>query len=452
MKWLIPDSIAGRTGLVLLVGLMATHVLSLAFYFTDRADALTTAGEEHVGERIATIVQIIENAPETKRQRVLSYVKSPSMRVELSTKNSVPENTEGNWRPNVLWKSLRAHLEGLDARKFTIRYVDDQGEDKWRTGPLIRGEYGKSISASVQLLSGDWLNFAAAVEAPEPFWSVRFILSVIVMIAAVLILSTVVVHYLVEPLRVFSRAAERLGVDIHAPSLQETGPREVRHATRAFNEMQKKISKLNDDRMRMLAAISHDLRTPITRLRLRADFIEDEEQSGKALRDLDEMEAMISSLLSYARDDASEESREIVDLVTLLQSVCDDMADMGHEVTFSGKMGRLPYSCSRLAMRRAFTNLLENGIRYGDRVRVYVSKIGDRVFVHIDDDGPGISDAEKEKAFDAFYRIEQSRNRETGGAGVGLYVARAIVRGHGGEINITNRNEGGLRVEVVLPC
>lgn len=437
--------------LLMLFGLTISHVLSVALYFTDRTNALVSAGEEHVGERIATVVRLIENAPEPERAQILSYLKSSSLHVEWATNRNVYLNAEKNWKANILWQSLNTHLEKIGGRKFAIRYVIGQSADKRGAKPQKQGNGLDTIYASVQLQDRGWLNFLATIDPPEPLWSVRFSLSVIVMVTTVLILSALVVYHLVQPLRVFSRAAERLGVDIHAPSLPESGPQEVMHATRAFNEMQERILKLIDDRTRMLAAISHDLRTPITRLRLRADFIEDEEQSEKALRDLDEMESMISSLLSFARDDASEEPREIVDLVALLQSVCDDMEDIGSAVTFIGE-GRLPYSCSRLALRRAFTNLLENAIRYGARARLTFSKSDDRVVVHIDDDGPGIPEAEKVKAFDPFYRIEKSRNRETGGTGVGLYVARMIIRGHGGEISLKNRNEGGLRVEVVLPC
>ncbi len=445
----MPKSIAGRTMLLLLFGLTISHILSVALYFMDRTNALVSAGEEHVGERIATVVQLIENAPEAERAQILSYLKSSSLHVEWAANRKVYSDSDENWKSNVLWKSLNSHLEKMGGRKFAIRHFVGSGEDA--KGPQTRSDGLDSIYASVQLRDRGWLNFFAEIEAPKPLWSVRFSLSVIVMITTVLILSALVVHYLIQPLRVFSRAAERLGIDIHAPSLPESGPQEVLQATRAFNEMQERIRKLIDDRTRMLAAISHDLRTPITRLRLRADFIEDEEQSAKALRDLDEMETMISSLLSFAREDANEEPREIVDLVTLLQSVCDDMKDIGSAVTFEGE-GRLPYSCSRLALRRAFTNLLENAVRYGGCARLTFSKSDDCAVVQIDDDGPGIPETEKEKAFDPFYRIEKSRNRETGGTGVGLYVARTIIRGHGGDIRLRNRCEGGLRAEIELPC
>lgn len=446
MKWLVRDSIAARTILVLLVGLTVSHMLSVTLYFMDRAEALTTSGEAHVGERIATIVQLIEKAPKQERRRILEYTKSPSMEITRSQENITQSG--GVWNSSALRGSLDAHLERMGGRNFTIRYADDHKDD--RTDNRNQHDDERPIYASVQLKDGSWLNFSSFVEAPEPFWSARFALSILVMMVPVLILSALVVHHLTAPLRVFSHAAEQLGLDIRAPSLQETGPKEVRRVTRAFNEMQNRITKLIDDRTRMLAAISHDLRTPITRLRLRADFIDDEEQNEKALRDLDEMEDMISSLMSFAREEVDEEPREIVDLSTLIGSVCDDLIDTGSEISFAGE-GSLPYSCNRLALRRAFTNLLENAVRYGERARVTLSVLGEWVVVRIDDDGPGIPEAEREKAFDPFYRIEPSRNRETGGTGVGLYVARTIVRSHGGDVELENQKGGGLRVSVSLP-
>lgn len=446
MKWRAPDSIAGRTLLVLLIGLTVSHILSVALYFMDRLDALTTSGEVHVGERIATVVQLVENAPEQEGRRILEYVNSPYLQVSWSSSPRV-KSDEG-WNATPLRKALNDHLKKTGSRKFAIRYGEES--EFGATGIEELPNDTTPIYASVQLKNGAWLNFTSFVEEPERFWSVRFTLSIVVMVTAVLILSALVVHHLTAPLRTFSEAAEQLGLDIHIPPLPESGPREVRHAARAFNEMQMRIARLIDDRTRMLAAISHDLRTPITRLRLRAEYIEDAEQNGKALRDLDEMEDMISSLLAFARDDADQEPREVVDLIALLHSVCDDLADTGSEVEFSGE-GRLPYLCSRLALRRAFNNLLENAVRYGERARVTLSDCENQIVVRIDDDGPGIPDAETEKAFDPFYRIETSRNRETGGTGVGLHVARTIIRSHGGEVSLKNRTEGGLRATVRLP-
>jgi signal transduction histidine kinase len=200
----------------------------------------------------------------------------------------------------------------------------------------------------------------------------------------------------------------------------------------------------------MLAAVSHDLRTPIMRLRLRAEFIEDDEQRERTLADLEEMERMVASTLSFAHDDATKEAPEAVDLVALVQRVCDGVEDAGLPVEFEGE-GRLAYTCRPGALRRALANLIENAAIYGKRARVALASVADAFVIRIDDEGPGIPEDQMETVFDPFYRIETSRSRETGGTGLGLTVARTIVRAHVGEIHLENRADGGLRVEVILP-
>jgi len=452
MRRLIPDTIAGRTLLVLLVGLTLSHAASTALYVIDRANALALAGDEHVGERIATIVELFESTPVQERQQLIARASGPALRIAMSDASAVPADHR-TWQSEVLRDGLVGHLSRVDERAMRIRYLD--GASAGAEGVLAPWPDGspppeKVIFVSLQVPGGGWLNFAAPVAAPESIWSVKFVLSVVVMIAAIVILSAIVVRHLVAPLQLFGDAAERLGVDVHAPPLADRGPREVRRATQAFNRMQGRLRRLVDDRTRMLAAITHDLRTPITRLRLRAELVDDQEQQDKMRRDLDEMESMIASILSFARDDAADEPHEVIDLAALVQSVCDDMSDLDHDVTFSGP-DHLAFACRRLALRRALTNLVENAVRYGTRARVTLSENEPEIAVRIDDDGPGIPETEREKAFDAFYRVERSRSRETGGTGVGLYVARAIIRGHGGDISLSNRPQGGLVAEVRLP-
>jgi signal transduction histidine kinase len=271
-----------------------------------------------------------------------------------------------------------------------------------------------------------------------------------VMIVAVVILSAMVVYRLTAPLRVFAQAAHRLGTDVNAAPLNEAGPIEVRRASNAFNEMQGRIRRFVEDRTQMIAAISHDLGTPITRLRLRAEFIEDEAQKQKILSDLEEMDRMISSTLTFARDDSVQEPRTLVDLAALIRSICRDLSDAGLMAECE-RHEPLSYSCHPTALRRALTNLIENAAKYGEGARVSIMNDAQEVIVRIDDLGPGIPEDQLENVFRPFHRLESSRSRQTGGTGLGLTVARTIVRAHGGEITLQNRSEGGLRVQVALP-
>ncbi len=232
--------------------------------------------------------------------------------------------------------------------------------------------------------------------------------------------------------------------------LPETGPREVRRMTAAFNRMQDRLARFIADRTRMLAAIGHDLRTPITSLKIRAELLDDEEARGKMVATLDDMQRMTEATLAFAREDATAEPARSVDLQALVESLADDLAGMGEDVTFTGD-GRLPYTCRPTALRRAICNSIENAVRYGKRARVALAGTPNGPEITIDDDGAGIPPDKIEEVYKPFVRLETSRSRETGGAGLGLSIARSIILAHGGELNLSNRKEGGLHVEVRLP-
>ena len=231
-------------------------------------------------------------------------------------------------------------------------------------------------------------------------------------------------------------------------------------AAAAFNTMAARIRRFVQDRTLMLTAIGHDLRTPITRLRLRAEFVEDEVQRGRMLADLDELEAMVSATLTFGRDAAVQEAVVRLDLAELLRTILDEAEDLRPDL--EGRIAivgpaHLTVSARPLALKRAFGNLVGNALNYGGSVRVrldheVVTPAGATVTIMFEDDGPGIPESEVERMFQPFQRLEASRNRETGGVGLGLPIARNILRAHGGDVVAENRADGpGLRVRVTLP-
>jgi signal transduction histidine kinase len=309
---------------------------------------------------------------------------------------------------------------------------------------------GPPIRVSMQLGDGSWL----AIEASEwwtlPFPLIEFLVRVVPISAVCLLLSLGVIRGFMRPITRLAAAAERLGIEGNVSMLQETGAPEMRAAARAFNEMQLRLRRLIDDRTQMLAAISHDLKTPITRLRLRAEFIEEPALQEKMLADLAEMEAIVASTLAFARSDARSEGSEAVDLADMLQSLAEARADSGALVGYEGP-AHLTVKARPVALRRALSNLIDNAIKYGTSAHVAL-RIEDRqAVVEIDDEGPGIATDQMELVFRPYYRLEGSRSRETGGVGLGLSIARAVIRAEGGEIALTNRAEGGLRASVTLP-
>ena len=260
----------------------------------------------------------------------------------------------------------------------------------------------------------------------------------------------VIARRMAQPMARLAVAATRFGLGQSQPPLSERGPREVRETIRAFNDMRERLSRHLQDRSRMLAAVSHDLRTPITTLRLRAEYIADDEMRERTLATLDEMQRVLAAALAFARDEAADEQPRATDLAALLQTLVDDHADLGRDIRYIGP-DRSTLVCRPVSLRRALNNLIDNALTYGGAAEVRLSEDGSTRLVQIDDDGPGIPEDMQERVFAPFMRLEPSRNRETGGIGLGLSLARTIVHAHGGRIELANRPGGGLRVGVLLP-
>ncbi|MCK4869552.1 MAG: HAMP domain-containing protein [Gammaproteobacteria bacterium] len=309
----------------------------------------------------------------------------------------------------------------------------------------------KVAKVSILVNDGQWLNVVIHT-SPVRWWIlIGFSLLVLVLLFAMIALSFWSVKYLASPLTDFARAVKRFGVDLYAPPIAESGTEEIREIAHAFNQMQERIRKLIGDRTQMLAAISHDLRTPITRLKLRAEYLEDSEHYEKIHADLTEMENMLSSVLTFAREDARDEPMERFDLEALMDSMCEDMVESGMRVSYESDGERLPFFGKMSALKRALGNLIENAVKYGSEARVKLTKKSVHIHIVIEDSGPGIPAAELQQVFEPFYRVEQSRSRSTGGTGLGLVIARDAMRSHGGDVELKNLAKGGLRAEVILP-
>jgi signal transduction histidine kinase len=297
--------------------------------------------------------------------------------------------------------------------------------------------------------SGQWLTVQPGPSRGLAFWQLRLLLWFAVSAVAVVPLAYFFSRGLAKPMTQFAAAAERFGRDPRAPPMAVTGSSEIVQAGAAFNEMQDRLRRYVDDRTSMVAAIAHDLRTPLTRLRFRVEAAPEEAQA-KMNADIDQMEAMIAATLAFVRDAQADPHRTRLELSSLLESVVDDMADTGADVAVE-KAEKVVIDADSLALRRLLTNLIENAIKYGARARCTLL-VHDRLAeIDIEDDGPGVPAPELNRVFDPFYRREPSRNRQTGGIGLGLSVARSIARAHGGDVALQNRPQGGLRAKVTLP-
>ncbi|MCK5717491.1 MAG: hypothetical protein KAH77_08380, partial [Thiomargarita sp.] len=256
---------------------------------------------------------------------------------------------------------------------------------------------------------------------------------------------------LTQPLAFLAEAAEQLGRDIkHAP-LPEKGPREVRRAAYAFNTMQRRLRRYLEDRTRILIAISHDLKTPITRLRLRVEQLDDEKIRASFLKDLDEMQTMTAATLDFMRGLENQEDIQLLDISALLDSLQADYEDMGILVTIQEGAPIPPYPARPLALKRCLVNIIDNAHKYATHIVVTLKTQPKQLHIIITDEGPGIPEEVLGMVFEPFYRVETSRNRATGGTGLGLSIARNIARAHGGDITLRNRHNKGLAVMLSLP-
>lgn len=419
---------------VLVGGILLSQAIALGLYRSDRAEAVADAEGGQLANCLAGFAQVIEEQPTEVRLSVLRGLKERELTVRTSAGHTVMLDVHEK-KPKAPGQPEMSPAVSIPPFGMPVPPPPE---------PNV-------IEVSRQLKDGTWMRFHAPVTATDALREPGFIASLGGSAAVAILLSAWVLGFTTRPLRRFAAAANRLGIDMNAPSLEEAGPREVRLAAAAFNKMQRRLRAFVEDRTRMLAAVSHDLRTPLTRLRLRAEFIDDDVVRDKMLEDLSEMEAMIGSTLAFARDEANKEAIEPLELNAMLARLGEDMRDAGKPVGVTPAPFSIPISGRRMALRRALGNLMENAVKYGQTAHVAVAVTGENVTITIDDQGPGIPEQEFENVFRPFFRLEASRSRDTGGTGLGLSVANDVIRAHGGEIRLSNRPEGGLRVTVVLP-
>jgi len=468
---LLPRSLFGRLVLILLGGLLLAQLVTAYINFAERDQLLYRAGGMRFAQQIADIVKLLDSLAPADRQRVVAVFNAPPLVVSLDRPPAGrrAEPDEADFQLSMITTVLRYSLgEDRNIAVFRSRDVPAGfGPDARRGPPAVPGMPGMSrhmggpgwqgyppdgafFTAQVALRDGTPVTFDSHVAPQTVALPLRLALTLLVLLGTVVLLSLVAVRWVTGPLIALAGAAEKLGENIDGPPMPETGPIEVQRAAKAFNTMQQRLSRFIAERTRILTAMSHDLKTPITRMRLRTEMLEDEALRAKFVRDLEEMEAMVTQTLDFMRDASAREPVQRLDLMALLESLQTDYADMGKPVEVDGRIAQ-PYPGRPLALRRCLTNLIENAIRYGTRATVRAEDGGRAVTIRILDEGPGIPEAELEQAFEPFFRGEASRSRDTGGTGLGLGIARNIARAHGGELVLRNRPEGGLEATLTLP-
>lgn len=471
MRRLLPQSLFGRLLLFLTGGLVVAQLLSAAILLQDRDQALYHAIGGHVAQRIAAIVNLLDDLETADRHRLVTALDLPPTRISLDLPWETIEPDERYH--SVLFRGLLKRQLGPD-RPFQLEINDDlppppplaerprwfdsdppprpperaDRPPRWRMHAMMMGL--RNFVVQVRLHDGAVVTFQQILPEEIIAWPTRLLLILLVLLVSVAVLAALAVRALTRPLAVLADAAGELGRDIRRPPLDEKGPLEVQRAARAFNTMQERLIRYIEDRNRILAAISHDLKTPITRLRLRTELLDDAPLKEKFLLDLDDMQRMAQASLDFLRGGEDSEPIAPMDLNALLESLQEDAEDVGHAVSISGAASQ-PLRCRPLALKRCLTNLVDNALKYGQSAEIAVADTATRLRLIVRDRGPGIPAAELERVFEPFYRLEGSRSRDTGGTGLGLSIARNIARAHGGELTLRNHPQGGLEAVLDLP-
>ena len=469
---LAPRSLAGQLSLLLLLALALAQGVAAGLFTWERIEAVRHAHQDNVILRTATVARLLRETPPRLHDAVVAAASTDLARFSLTGEPMVSETGTGE-RAAAIARELSTALDaGQDRVRVAppwTRYLDDDDNGEkhgWFEDHDDHGDDDREgwddhdrdpdrwqlewFTASVILPDGRWLNVAVGTPPVVPLWGWTFVLTFLLSAFGIGVVAILSGRRIAKPMQSLAAAAGRLGRGETVEDLPEAGPLETRHTVRAFNLMRERLDRFVRDRTAMLAAISHDLRTPITSLRLHAEFVEDGETKTKLIAALDEMQRMTEDTLAFIREDMQREETRNVDLHALVDSVAADLVDLGHHISVADS-GRVLAAGRPVALRRAFRNVLENAATYGSRAMVRIVQEDARLHVIIEDEGPGIPEAELEQVFEPFVRLEASRSRDTGGSGLGLAIARTIVRRHGGDVRLKNRSEGGLRTTIVLP-
>jgi signal transduction histidine kinase len=429
-----PDSLFRRLGIILFAGLLAAHVLSYGLVAFDVFRPSNELADDYFIRYVATAVAVLDRVKPEERPAWLDRLGRPTYRYVLRDEGEIEAAPPKRREENLA--RLRAMLgPGHDAHTVFFGPPDPRQSDWLRRGWLIHLKDGSPLTiefVAPRTVISPWLPGALAVQ-----------------LFTLALLTWVAVKLATQPLARLERAANSLGSDLRGEFLPEDGPKEVARAATAFNAMQRRIAEQAAERIQILAGISRRLQTPITRMRLRADFLGDSDAKEKLQGDLQEMQTLVKQGLALARGrDEIGEQRCQTDLYALIDSLVCDYSDAGKTLRFAGERG-VTILTHPQALRRIMINLIDNGLKFGEDVEVAIdARQSNRITITVSDRGPGIPDEHLKSVFLPFYRIEASRNRETGGTGLGLAIAQQFAGALRGTLTLANRDGGGLEARL----
>lgn len=452
----------GETASIIILALLLSHIAGYMIYHFDRRDALEMTETADLAERAAGISRLLRDLPPAQRTDVVTLSDSRTFRVWSGPQPALGPHQASDAESEIV-TYLRKQVPRIADNDMRVRFVDPS-ESQVMAPPFDNAnragspassfdepEIGRGVAISIRHSESEWINFLGSLNTPKSLLPELLLANIISAVLGIALVAFWLVGRVTRPLREFAEAAEGLGQDLFRPPLVLKGPIEVAVAANAFNRMQSRLARLIQSRTEMLAAISHDLRTPLTQLRLRMELLPLSRDREKSLRAIDDMDDTIGTFLAYAQASHGREEKSRVDLSALIGSICDDLADNGSPVEWDCDSG-LVVRVKRLAIRRALSNLIENALKYGNEAHVFAEEKGRSVSIQVTDSGPGIPEEEMAMVLRPFHRGSNVERRpDRPGSGLGLAIAQAIVEDHGGELKLSNQLQGGLRVEVILP-
>lgn len=461
---LLPKTLFGRLVLVLLTGLVLAQLLSAVILLRDRGQVLYESIRENMIVRTTGIVRLLNSLPASNREHLIPLLASPELRIKLAQQplEVSAMDTNSKYASQKVKQRIAQRLSPATNIRISIAGSVMQSQSQWppmhrrHMQNAFRMPYNETYAMArffhlqIQLQDDSWVFFERGIPENIFIWPGRLLLVLVILLISVILLSLIAVRFITKPLKQLKQAAEGLGKNIQQAPLEETGPSEISETAKAFNIMQQRLKNYIEDKANILAAVSHDLKTPLTRMRLRTDLMDDGELRDKTQKDLDEMEAMVTATLNFMRGIETKEAIQQVDLMALLESIQEDVQMTGQSIELEG-MINTPYTGKPLSLKRCINNLVENAIRYGKEVTIKIEDSVDNITIFICDKGSGIPEEALSKVFEPFFCLDSSRAKHTGGTGLGLGIARNIARSHGGELSLTNQSTVGLCAKLTLP-
>lgn len=461
---LFPQTLFGRTAMILMIGLAAIQVLNIVVDSLDRGHAFYRATTLEVAQRIADMTRALDALKPEARAAVVAHLSSSSLGISLThARGGLSAPAEQRYA-DTFRELLQRDLGPGWTVQVRIRRTPVGKSERLpfaTTTPTLLGRYlmprllypaprGFSYMTSVRLKDGSWVSFSARLPYVHVARPSVLLPKFFLTLAAALLLLLIAIRWVTQPLKALALAALRLGDNLHRPPMPETGPVEIRDTARAFNLMQERLARHIRNREYMLAAMSHDLKTFITRLRLRTELLPASDHQSRMVEDLRDMGLIVHTTLEYLQGVDRGQRRQQLDITALIESLRGDAEDLGYTVEVIGRATRT-FSGNAEDLRRCLGNLIENAAKYAGPVTVRIHDSPTALTLIISDRGPGIPEHELTRVFEPFYRLDRSRDRATGGTGLGLSIARDIVRAHHGDISLRNLPGGGLEAVLTFP-